>query len=209
MDALDRMINNVDQTIISISEPFQHFHENRDRYLSIAKTITQQTLTLLKPIDTGDEDWKRYSTHFINAITAAALSNGLSISYKGRSEENQLSDNNSPDAITLADIREWVVAGAEGDPEGKDITKADINPETGEIDVDFTAEKLFNGISDDYNGRVDYSGIRRRVEEWIESGTELIFADLLQAILTAWEVGLTPIIENDYSKYLDKIIKNL
>ncbi len=211
MDEIDRMLANSETVIANIEQPQAHFQRHSKRYLDIIKTITKQTLNILRPPDADDASWRRYSIHFVNAITSLAFSHGLSINYGGRTDPS-LDDSDaegSPDHITMADILDWIEAGEAGDAQGKDITKADIDPKTGEVDREAIAAKLYNGLSDGYSGSVDFSGIRNRLEEWITVGTDVTFDDVLPAILQAWETGLTPIVQSDYSDYVDEQLKSL
>lgn len=207
MDSLDRMLANVDGVTDQLEEPYHHFQRNRDRYLSIARQITQQTLKHIQPPEADDEDWQRYSDHFINAITAIGLTHGIKIRYSG-SRETQGSNAATEDEITMADVREWVEAGIAGDPDGKDITEVDHN-DAGEINTERTVRLLYHGMSDSYSGVGEFDGIRKRVTEWIESNTGTSFQEFLPTILEAWEAGLTPIIEQDYDKYVDGVLRSL
>ncbi len=207
MDALDRMLANVDSVSEQICTPQQFFTDNLPRYLAIAKQTARQTLLLMEPEDADPEEWARHTNHFLAAIFAETMALGFSIRYAGRHAAHRAKGVDEESAasiedITWHDVLDWVEAGLAGDPDGKDIREYDT-------DAERTAYRVHSIISEDYTGMADYSAIRQRLNDWVSEATSQTIQDFLAPVLKAWQTTLAPIIRDDYSRHIDQQLRRL
>ena len=207
MNTLDRMLKGADKAISLIESPKLLVAANIERYLKVAKSTARQTVLNLQPEGTDTQEWRQQVEYFTAAIFSESLSLGFSISYRGRraaQSANGIEEGSSAsiDDVTFDDVLEWVEAGIQGDPDGKEIQDYDK-------DATSTAHRIYRVTSEDYQGQGDYSGIRQRLNEWADDHVSQSFEGLLEAVLSAWAIILPPMIEEDYIKHIDRVLRDL
>jgi hypothetical protein len=212
MDELDRWLTDMQEAADTLADPRAFFDHHRERYTDIAQRVAFQTLSNMRPEAIAQAEWQEKMSDFIDLVWSRQIAGGLEIYYVNRTELDRINarqsginpGNYSP--ISYNDVLEWVMAGP--DNGGKDPSEVEITRDRSPYNIAYDVHQaiLQHRLGTE---RKDFSRITRRLEDWVNS--RLLSGDMdemLRAIVEAWQTLLAPVIERDYSDWMDDVLRN-
>lgn len=205
MKSLSQFVGQMRETRSRLEKPKEFFVEHRTRYELLARSVVRQTLAALRPAESDPEEWDRNVERYARAVTAIVTANPLGIrlrtSAEDRGDEEAAKGGPGGKAdIGYDDVLEWVRAGMEGDPEGKDLTAAESG--RNEYEIAFQVYEAIEQYRLAGVSKKDYSRITRRLEEWVTRSTQLKFAEFAAAIAAAWLRVFAPLYAEDFNLHV-------
>ena len=203
-----RWVDGLESLRGELSEGDSFFRVHEERYLAIARNVGGQALLALTPEGIDANDWRDRVAEFQELVFSRLTGSGLEIIYAGRSEEDAKGTRQVK--ITYDDVLEWVRAGPENGGKDKTIIEQTRGKKDGRADEHITYN-VYEAIEQQRLGTAmkDYSGILKRLEEWVEnrvlSGD---FADLLVVVLDAWLEAVAVAAERDLADWVDEAIED-
>lgn len=209
-DGFDGAIKLLTEIELGLGSARDFFAPNAERYLSVCQRAAVQVLLANRPDSLDDDVWRENVMEFVEMVTSAAFDDRLDIRFINRLELNKLAARNrginpanySP--ITFDDVKEWVNAPpTEG---GKDKTLFEESKRMADRENDQIVHDVFRAITQHQLGvaKRDYSAITQRLEDWINH--KVLKGDLdelLRLVLQSWEGAMEPILERDFTDWVD------
>lgn len=210
MDELDAFLNGLDDLAKNNEKLMQeYFRENFPRYLQIAQTTAHQILSALRPPEIEADEWERRIGRFATLILVESIqtSAGFRVAYDGSGDDEA---ENQSDAIhgeiTFEDIEDWIKAGRENQPEGKDISRAEAGASDREIA--YTVYKALTNPELGFNSK-DTSRLRAAIQKFLSTSTSYSIEPFLENVLDAWETIFYETVAQDLDAAWDSILANI
>lgn len=213
-DGFDGAIRMFERIGSELADGDTFFRVNSERYRQVCIRSAFQTLLANRPDGLDDSTWRENAGEFVDMITAMQFDNRLDIAFTNRLELDRMAAKNRGQnlanftPITYEDVLEWVKTDP-GDG-GKDKTLFEESKRMSERHDEQIAYDVHQGIKQHRLGteKKDYSRINQRLEDWMNS--KVLKGDLdslLRLVLQGWQMVMEPIIERDFTEWVDETLR--
>lgn len=188
------------------------FYNHRQEYQRTARTVAENVLRLMRPVDMDAREWDRKIERILSRVISELLIGGNGIIFgvtdPGEAKEGVLDPKarrSSSQVMTYDNIKDWIRAGQRGEAGGKRITK---------IDDEIMAKKGIDGVAQIvmkayYSSKADarYNRLRAAIQRYFLGDKGKDASPLLDAVAKAWVEHLTPVIRRDLSDYAARLCR--
>ena len=210
MDDFDKLLEDVEKLDVELSDPRPFFEEVRGEYLIAAKRVAVAVMTAQRPPDVKVEDWQRRVDRVADRVTAQLLAfGGLVLRVRDAGEPSgallpPVEQRSSYQAITFADVKEWIRAGQRGEAGGKRITAAD-EAKIRERGVDAVAADVMKAYFS-REPKANYGRLRAAIQRYLIGGQGESDPSM-EAIAAAWKEHFTPVLHRDLSDWAAGVVR--
>lgn len=199
-DKLWRHIQRIKGIDRALKTPVDFFGLHKERYLAIARQVTEGVLSLARPADIEPADWLFRIASLVSAIGAELVNAeevGMMIYLDARQFAQLKFEDIARGTFAKDTVLNWVRAGRKEDPLGKDFDERDLG------DSDETiAARVWWAL---YTGRSKHSA--EQIRAYLQGTTQKAVMELLPAVLAAWVETLAVAVRKDWKAWAQSAIR--
>jgi len=172
-------------------------------YRETAEAVGRQVLMGMRPPGEDEAEWRQKVAEFAEFLGWKAVTKGFEIFYR-KYEEGAPGHGNVE--INYKDVLAWVNAGPEAG--GKNKSASEIADGMENEEIAHVVNRAINQYRFGFVKDKDYGPITDRLEEWVMQ--KFLSADLgktLAAVLEAWVMAIGPMVEQDFSDWIDRELR--
>jgi hypothetical protein len=198
MNTIPELLAKLRRFEAQITNPVEFYARQIPVWRELARTLTEQTVRNLIPPNAQPSIWNAKASQLASRVVGYPIEGpGGTIAISPETER----PNPNIQSVGIRDIHQWVEAGLEGKPGGKDLIAAEMkrpginkNKSTPQI-----AWRVFQVIR--HQGD-NWERLRMHILEFMQSDDKSDATNLMRAIMEVWIKTIIPVAQEDWKRWL-------